>query len=74
MVYKEQNLQLNRNKNSSCNKRNFTLEQEQGYKVWVSQLAKISTLFPDWLDYEKGHLFSCIEREEDLKVIHEMPC
>ena len=36
----------------------------------VSQLAKILTLFPDWLRslyQEEGQLFDCIEREGDMK-------
>ena len=36
-------------------------------------MAKITTLFPDkWrsLNFEKGYLFDCIEREEDLNDTH----
>ena len=35
----------------------------------VSQLAKITTLFPDWwrsLNKEKWYLFDCIEKESGL--------
>ena len=53
-----------------CGKRNSREELEG---IQIPQLAKITTMFPDWwrsLNYKKGLLFDWIEREGDSKGTH----
>ena len=59
---------------------NKIIKQKKFYiRIRVSQLAIIPTLFPDlWrsLNFKKGELFDCIEKEGVLKtlnVINKMP-
>ena len=54
--------------NLSSSKRNSTLDLNKGTRI--PQLAKITTLFPDWcrsLNFKKELLFDSIERDGDLK-------
>ena len=46
------------------------LEQNQIKGILIPQLAKITTLYPDWqrsLNQKKGQLFDCIERHRGLE-------
>ena len=57
-------------KKLNISKTNEILQKNNNKGIMVSQLAKMTNLFPDWfrsLNYEKGDCFDCIEREEDLK-------